>query len=214
MTDQGLAYSSFIAGELAREEARRADINTQARAVMTASGALFGLATAAVLFVRGSSYVPPGSWSWLFVLAMTLYLLSAATGIMASRSHKTAVPAPQTLSHMLRDHWTDDNVTALNFIAQIQVKAIEALREGNNCKTRWLKRSLWVQIAAVVVLTTAVVVVAFADSQPAPHRHRHTGLAETSHRAKLRIQDADIGRFGHWPGQARGTTRPLFELAG
>ena len=57
---------------------------------------------------------------------------------------------------MLSDHWTDDIVTARNFVARTRVNSIEALRQGNNLKTRWLKWSVIIQIGAVIFLAVAV----------------------------------------------------------
>jgi len=129
----------------------------QARAVVTASGAQFGLTTGLVVFVRGKEYSPDQLWSWVFGAALALYLISVAFGLVASRSHKTAVAALTTLRQMLSNHWTDDSVTAKNFIAQVQVKSIEALREGNNIKARWLKYSVIIQVVAIAILAAAVV---------------------------------------------------------
>jgi hypothetical protein len=156
LSDQGDVYSAFVESELAGEETRRTEINSQIRAAVTASGAQFGLATGLIVFVRGAKYLPNRSWSWLFGVSLALYLLSVAFGLVASRSHKTAVTSPATLRRMLSDHWTDDIVTARNFVARTRVNSIEALRQGNNQKTRWLKRSVIIQIGAVIFLAAAV----------------------------------------------------------
>lgn len=157
MSDQGEFYGSFVESELLSEQTRRAELNVQARAVVTASGAQFGLTTGLVVFVRGKNYLPDHTWSWLFGTALVLYLLSVALGLVASRSHKTAVAAPETLRRMLSDHWTDGAATARNFVARAQVTSIEALREGNNIKARWLKRSVIIQVGAIAILAAAVV---------------------------------------------------------
>lgn len=156
MSDQGNVYSAFVQSELASEETRRTEINAQIRVAVAASGAQFGLATGLIVFVRGAHYLPDRSWSWLFSVSLALYLLSVAFGLVASRSHKTAVASPETLRRMLSDHWTDDIVTARNFVARTRVNSIEALRQGNNLKTRWLKWSVIIQIGAVMFLAAAV----------------------------------------------------------
>jgi len=81
LSDQGEFYGSFVESELLSEQTRRAELNVQARAVVTASGAQFGLTTGLVVFVRGKNYLPDHTWSWLFGTALVLYLLSVALGL-------------------------------------------------------------------------------------------------------------------------------------
>jgi hypothetical protein len=155
LSDQGEVYSAFIAGELLAEDGRRADVNSAARAAVTASGAQLGLATALILFLRGKDY-RPGPWSaWLFAVSLAMYLASAALGLIASQGHKAAVVSPSTMHEMLGTHWTDGSVTAKNHVAWTRVASIAALRQGNNIKTRWLKRSVSIQVLAVGFLGTA-----------------------------------------------------------
>ena len=125
--------------------------------MIAGSGALFAVATALVVFVRGKNYQPDRHWSWLFGLALVAYLLSAGTGLVASATHKTLAASPATLRTMLGEHWIDYEITAKNYVSHAKVNQIEGLRQGNNTKTKWLKRSLVLQVLAVAALGLAVV---------------------------------------------------------
>lgn len=158
MTDQGSAYTSFIQSELAVEITRRATINDQAGKSITGAGAQFAIVTALVVFLRGSNFHPTGIVATvLFGGALILYLGSVAAGLLATGTHKTPVATPKFLTAMLESHWTDDEVTARNVVALAQVKQLAGMREGNNRKTAWLKRSLLVQVLAIFMLAAAVI---------------------------------------------------------
>jgi hypothetical protein len=157
LSPQGDVYSTFVASELGDENQRRENINTQAGRVIAGSGALFAVATALVVFVRGKNYQPDPHWSWLFGVALVSYLLSVGTGLVASATHKTPAASPGTLRTMIGEHWTDNEISAKNYVAYAKINQIEGLREGNNTKTKWLKRSLVLQVLAVAALGFAVV---------------------------------------------------------
>lgn len=156
MSDQGSEYASFIKEELAGEEARRETVNSRAFTSITASGAQFGIATGLIIFLRGKEWLPRHGAAWVFGVALGLYLLSVVLGLVATRGHRTAVASPATMRRMLTGHWTDGTIDARNVVATIRVKQIEALRYGTDKKVKWLKKSVYVQIAAVTTLAVAV----------------------------------------------------------
>jgi hypothetical protein len=157
MTVQGAAYTAFVESELTDEITRRTNINDHARTAITSAGAQFAIVTALVVFVKGADYAPAHAATLSYGAALVLYLVSVTAGLAATRTHKTPVAAPEFLEAMLDDHWTDDDTTARNIVARARIKQIVGLRQGNNIKTRWLKRSLAAQIAAILALTAAVI---------------------------------------------------------
>ncbi len=157
MTDQGSEYADFVKGELADEEARRSSVNTRAFTSITASGTQFAVATGLLLFLRGKDWLPRHGAAWAFAVSLSLYLISVGLGLLATQSHKTTVASPETMRTMLTERWMDHQIDARNSVAAVRVNAIEALREGTGSKTKWLKRSVWAQIAAMTALAVAVV---------------------------------------------------------
>lgn len=157
MTDQGSEYADFIQGELADEEARRSSVNNRAFTSITASGTQFAIATGLLLFLRGKDWLPRHGAAWAFAMSLSLYLISVGLGLLATQSHTTSVASPQTMRSMLTTRWTDHQVDARNSVAAVRVNAIEALREGTEHKTKWLKQSVSAQIAAMTALAVAVV---------------------------------------------------------
>jgi hypothetical protein len=156
LSGQGDAYAAFIESELTREHDRRDKINSQSTGVVTGSGALLTLSTGLLAFLKGKEYVPRSHSSWLFAIALAMYLTSAILGLLAATSRNYKVATSGTLSAMLGKHWTDSEITAKNNVATLKIRSLASLRSGNNTKANLLLAAVLVQVSAVAVLAVAL----------------------------------------------------------
>jgi hypothetical protein len=156
LSEQGDAYSAFIESELSHEHDRRDKINSQSTAVVTSSGALLTLSAGIVAFLKGKDYVPGSQVGWLFAVALVVYLGSAILGLLAGISRNYEVATSGTLDAMLRERWTDTEISAKNNVARLKLLSISSLRVGNNAKAKLLLAAVIVQVGAVVVLAVAL----------------------------------------------------------
>ncbi len=57
---------------------------------------------------------------------------------------------------MLGGHWRDNEVDARNNVSVLNVKTIDSLQQGNNCKVRPILAAVVAQVIGLVALSYAV----------------------------------------------------------
>ncbi len=106
----------------------------------------------------------PGEAVGPLVLTLLAFALAAVCGIFASALRWHNVAAPDQLNVMLGEKWPIDEIDARNYVADLDVRAIESLRAGNNGKAGWLTTALVAQVAGLAPLTVAVYMILNAAS--------------------------------------------------
>jgi hypothetical protein len=160
MSDQGKAYSAFVENELKAERERRAAFDLRGQGLVTTSSALVTLlAGTSALVKTGTAVTIPSTVLILVCAALTLFAIAAACGIVASWNRAYTVAKVSTLQSMLKDRWGDDEVDARNNVGAVQLKTVHTLRVVNKFKARCISTGHIAQVAALVVLATAVVLV-------------------------------------------------------
>jgi hypothetical protein len=155
--DQGQTYLAFIQRELQAERERRRFLDARGIAVITTSGSLTTLLAAVGAFVSSrSSFRFPSDAVGPLILTLTAFAVAAANGIMVTAGRLYAVATPDQLNTMLTDKWNTDEVDARNYVARLDVKTIDSLRDGNNTKAGWLTAAIISQVVGLLALTVAV----------------------------------------------------------
>jgi hypothetical protein len=57
---------------------------------------------------------------------------------------------------MVTDHWGDDPVDSRNNVAELNMRTIQTLRQGNDRKANLVTLGLWAQLVAVSSLSVVV----------------------------------------------------------
>ncbi|MCL1871657.1 MAG: hypothetical protein FWF90_14770 [Promicromonosporaceae bacterium] len=162
MSDQGVVYTTFIATELTREYERRARIDSRAAATVTAATGLLTVAVAALALIRGKDLQVHGLAGALVAATTVAFLVSAVLASVAAVNWQYWVASPDpTLQSMLgEEHWQDTETTARNNVGSLNIETLTTLRHGNNRKSAFLLGALLAQVAATLLLTSAVVAIA------------------------------------------------------
>lgn len=161
MSEQGFVYAAFIEGELRAERERRSTLDSRGMGVVTSSGSLVALLVAVGVLVNDGKaplVLPPAAKPMLG-LALIAFSTAAALGILANRNRYYDVAVTQTLYDMIGDHWIDDEVDARNNVAELNIRTIHTLREGNNRKASLLTAALSAQLVALIGLSLAISIV-------------------------------------------------------
>ncbi len=157
MTDRIPKYVSFFDQELNSERERRSTLDGRGQAVVTTSGALVALLSAVgAIVIHRSTFVFPGNARYPLVSALILFVVAAFLGILAAVNFKYDVVSRDSLSQMLRGHWTDSDDMAAKNIATANVITIKTMRRGNNTKAALLLIALFTQLGAFLSLSVAV----------------------------------------------------------
>jgi hypothetical protein len=160
VSDQGRTYLEFVEGELKAERDRRSAYDARGQALVTTSGALVTLLGGLVAVVRtGTAVRFPVAVPVTVGIALGLFVCAAACGILAGWNRHYAVAGYPTLTRMLNEHWTDDEVDARNNVATVHAMTVNTLRQVNAFKAACVSIGLVVQVLALVALGTAVAVV-------------------------------------------------------
>ncbi|MEU8185866.1 hypothetical protein [Micromonospora carbonacea] len=164
MSDQGKTYGSFIEAELAAERDRRNRFDDRGVSLVKTSGSLVTLLAAVVAFLRtGREYQFPRDAVGPLMLALTFLTIAAMAGIVTSLNRAYEVPNPPTLRKLLEERWAvDSEVSARNFVGEMQVHIIHSLRKGSNWKAKFLLTGLIAQVVALLALTVVVYIILLA----------------------------------------------------
>ncbi|MDX3192105.1 hypothetical protein PV458_27155 [Streptomyces sp. MN03-5084-2B] len=149
---------AFIEAELKAERERRTGQEARGQALITTSGALVTLlvGVAAVVKTAATLRFPP-SVSITVGTALLLFAVAAGCGVAVGWNRHYAVAKATTLTRMLTDHWTDDEVDARNHVATLLVETLGTLRRANELKARWVLVGLVVQVVALIALCAAAI---------------------------------------------------------
>ena len=157
IAEQGKTYSTFIESELKAERDRRTSLDAKGLNVVTTSASLTTLLVTIGAFVTGRGAVVIPHESILPIIGtLAAFVLAAILGVFASAGRLYQISTPRTLAEMLGGHWRDNEVDARNNVSVLNVKTIDSLRQGNNCKVQLILAAVVIQVVGLVVLSYAV----------------------------------------------------------
>lgn len=173
--DQGKQYAAFIEAQLAAETDRRNSVNSRAATTLTGATGLVTLALAAFVIFVGKDPVLSGPAKFCLAVALVALFFAAVSAVLAGLPWTSSATSPETMRSFLRDTnlrgsqgWNNSEVTARNFTAQCNLRAIEVLRPGTKKKFIALIIANVFQILAVVFLVACTLFVVNAHpTEPA-----------------------------------------------
>ncbi|HZE50372.1 MAG TPA: hypothetical protein VE074_12465 [Jatrophihabitantaceae bacterium] len=153
-----VVYSDLVKTLLDIENGRRTSLEQKGAAVITTSGTLVTLLFGLVAVITSAdTFVLPGDANGPLVAALILFVVACGFAIMIS------VPLPYGQSNITIDDlaqwWGDSNSQALAAVAGLRLRAIDVARRRNAVKVALLLAALLSELAALVLLTVAVLAV-------------------------------------------------------
>jgi hypothetical protein len=161
MSEGGAKYATFLEQELKAERDRRTSLDARAQSFVTASGSLVALLAAlSALIGSRKDYTVPSSAHIPLLCTVALFWFTLMAAILATFNFKYDVAKAPTLEQMPREHWRDDESTAMRNIAAINVSTVLTLRYGNNKKVTLLLTAFVGQLLSLACLgLTAYIIV-------------------------------------------------------
>jgi hypothetical protein len=157
LNDGGAKYAAFVEQELRAERDRRSSLDARAQSFVTASGTLVTLSAAIGAFVSSrKDYVVPSVAQFPLIITVTLFTITLILAILATFNFAYQVADRRTLEGMPRDHWNDEEGTALRNVVALNVTTVLTLRHGNNQKVAFLLAALVAQLIALTSLGLTV----------------------------------------------------------
>ncbi|UUO03606.1 hypothetical protein M4D79_11940 [Mycolicibacterium novocastrense] len=96
------------------------------------------LVLAVFAMLIGKDFVLAGFVKAFLVLALLALLASAVCAVVAGFPWRIKLTSPSTLKMMVRDRWTDNEVTARGVTAYANYQVIQSLRPGTSTKFQFL----------------------------------------------------------------------------
>jgi hypothetical protein len=149
LNDQGSHYAAFIEKELQHEYERRDSVNVRAGALIIGASGTIALTLLVGALLKGKDYIMGGFDAAALTVALAAFILSALIAILASLNWRYKVASIRTLRAMTQEHWLDDDLTALNQCAYINMLTTASLRSGTNVKYRLLLIAACFQLGAL-----------------------------------------------------------------
>lgn len=87
-------------------------------------------------------YALPTATYFPLIVTVTLFTITLMLAILATFNFRYQVANRRTLEQMPRQHWNDDEVTALRNVVTLNVTTVLSLRHGNNQKVVFLLAAL------------------------------------------------------------------------
>jgi hypothetical protein len=158
MADHGsTVYTDYIAQQLAREETRKASLESRGLAVMTTSG---GLATLLLGFTtltkkkNGEFLLPHASHLWVKG-SLILFTAAALTAIATNLPFWMQWASVDGLRSLLKESWEDSMGVAEREVSDNRLDILASIRRGNGIKS-------WIVVAAMACEGVAVGFIAAA----------------------------------------------------
>jgi hypothetical protein len=153
-----VVYSDLVKTLLDIENGRRTSLEQKGAAVITTSGTLVTLLFGLVAVITSADkFVLPGEADGPLVAALILFVVACGFAIMMS------LPIPYGQSNITVDQlsqwWGDSTPQALAAVAGLRLQAIGVARQRNAVKVALLLVALFSELAALALLTVAVLAV-------------------------------------------------------
>jgi hypothetical protein len=157
----GSVFSELIAEQLTQERAVKSSLEQRGSLVITTSGTLvallFGLG--AVVSSR-KDFEVPFDVRVLFAIALGFFVLAAVLGLLANLPWRYREVDERAMRRLVaKDLWNGPLVPATRRVAEAYVDVLEATRGANELKGRAVRLALGAEIAAVALLSAAIVTV-------------------------------------------------------
>jgi hypothetical protein len=160
MSDQGQVYLAFIEGELRAERERRSTYDSRGQALVATSGVLVALLSGiAAAAEAGLKVKPPAVAIGVALVALVLFVVSAALGIVAGWNKLYTVAAYTALDEMLSDHYRDLEAIARNNVGTVHAKTIRSLRATNQFKAACISYGLVFQLLALITFAITIIII-------------------------------------------------------
>ena len=155
--DQGTVYSAYIAGELEQERARRDRFDARGLGVLTTSSALIALVFSLTVLITGKDLkIAKVSSIVLAAVALVAFLVAGISGLLANKLRNSSTVLIEGMERMVRDRWTNSEVTARSVTAQKNLEVLASLRNANDKKVKHLERALFSQLVGTGLLVWAI----------------------------------------------------------
>ena len=148
---------AYINDQVAREDARKAALESRGLTVVTSSGAivtlLFGLAA---ITLNRTGYTLPHSAKLVIVGAIVAFFISALCAIVTNYPFEYDEVKPDALRTAIRENWSDPAELVEKNASLTQVNVWESARAANNKKAAWLLWGVVGQVLAVALVAAAL----------------------------------------------------------
>lgn len=155
---QGETYVTFIKDILDHEYEQRRTIEARGAAIVTTSASLLTIIFGISVLFTGKDYrFASHNAVALLIISLIAFVLGAVLGIWVQNFQVADRRISRdSLTAMLDEHWTDDEVDARNICAYTNVHVIGSLRSGTALKSRVATIGLFMQVSAVLLLLGAL----------------------------------------------------------
>lgn len=158
----GRIYQAITDKLLAAEFDRRKALESRAAALLGSSGTMLTLIFGITVLVTGDgkdAIYQNGVAVGVLIAAMAAFLASAVLAIIVqAHGFEYKVMSDEALTALARDHseWARRADDATRAWVSKQASTICTMRKGNHTKATQVAWSLWIQVAAVTLLSTSI----------------------------------------------------------
>jgi len=151
-------YADYIAEQLAREDERKASLESRGVIVVTTSGTLATLLLGFATLTKrshGQFVLPHPSHEWV-KWALVLFTSSAVAAIVTNAPFRYHAADVGGLRGLLKDSWNDNYEVAEKEVAENRLDVLGSAKRWNSIKGWMLFLAVICEVLAVTAITRAV----------------------------------------------------------